>query len=95
MEAIRLQQIVQEDGELHIPNVPVVKGQQVEVLLLFRSVPSKLKRRHMTARELLNSELIGLWKERTDIADSSVYASQLREQAQRRLGISDDYFLYI
>lgn len=95
MEAIRIQQIVQEDGELHIPNVPVVKGQQVEVLLLLRSVPPKLKRGHTTARELLNLELIGLWRERTDIADSSIYARQLREQAQRRPGISNDYSLYI
>jgi len=91
MEAIRIQQIVQEDGELHIPNVPVVKGQQVEVLLLFRSVSPKLKRRHMTALDLLNSELIGLWKDRTDITDSSVYARQLREQAQQRPGIGDAY----
>ena len=91
MEAIRLQQVVQEDGELYIPNLPVVKGQQVEVVLLLRSLPAKVKRRRMTASQLINSELIGLWKERTDITDSLSYARQLREQAERRVGINDDY----
>ncbi len=82
MEAIRVQQIVQEDGELYIPNLPVVKGQQVEVVLLLRSTPPKAKRQRMTARQLLNSGLVGLWKDRTEILDSSIYARQLREQAQ-------------
>ncbi|MFN8486660.1 MAG: hypothetical protein U0350_03650 [Caldilineaceae bacterium] len=89
MEAIRLQKIVQEDGELYLPNLPVVKGQQVEVVVLMRSLTPKTKRQCMTARQLLNSGLIGLWKNRTDITDSSSYARQLREQAQRRSGISN------
>ena len=91
METIRLQKIVQEDGELHIPNLPVVKGQLVEVVLLLRSLPPTTKRQRMTARQLLNSGLIGLWKDRSDITDSSIYARQLREQAQRRSGIGDDH----
>ncbi|MBI3914772.1 MAG: hypothetical protein HY327_11395 [Chloroflexi bacterium] len=41
------------------------------------------RRKYMTARELLNSDLIGMWKDRTDIGDSAVFARQLREQAQR------------
>jgi hypothetical protein len=92
MEAIRLQQTIQKRGELTIRNLPVEVGQQVEVLLLF--TPSeKSKRPRLTARQLLHSGLIGLWKERQDIADSASYARQLREQAQRRPdigGITDD-----
>ena len=80
MEAIRVQQTVKKSGELTIKNLLVQKGQQVEVLLLF-TPPSKRPR--LTAKQLLNSELIGLWKNRTDIADSLEYARQLREQAQR------------
>ena len=38
----------------------------------------------MTARNLLDSELIGLWEERTDISDSLSYARCLREQVQQR-----------
>ena len=86
MEAIRMQQTIQKRGELTIRNLPVEEGQQVEVLLLF--TPSvKSKRPRLTARQLLHSGLIGLWKERQDIPDSASYARQLREQAQRRPGI--------
>lgn len=92
MEAIRMQQTIQKRGELTIRNLPVEKGQQVEVLLLF--TPSETsKRPRLTARQLLHSGLIGLWKERQDITDSAGYARQLREQAQRRPGtgiITDD-----
>ncbi len=37
-----------------------------------------------TASQLAHSELVGLWKDRDDIADSADYARQLREQAQKR-----------
>jgi hypothetical protein len=87
VQAIRVQQTVQKNGELTIANLPVVKGQQVEVLLLFTS-SERSKRPRLTARKLLDSGLIGLWKERTDITDSAAYARQLREQAQRRPGIN-------
>lgn len=83
MQAIRLQQTVQENGEIHLTNLPVIKGQAVELLLLFVPQVKQAKKR-LTARALLHSGLIGLWKERTDITDSAVYARQLREQAQRR-----------
>ncbi len=81
-QAIRLQQTLQKDGELHITNLPFVKGQEVELVLSFVSRPKPKKR--LTARRLLNSGLIGLWKNRSDITDSAVYARQLRAQAQRR-----------
>ncbi len=40
--------------------------------------------RHLTVGEFRESGLIGLWKDRTDIEDSAVYARELREQVQRR-----------
>ena len=88
MQAIRIQQTVKKNGELVITNLPVTKGQRVEVLLLFTPSSAELQRPRLTARRLLNSGLIGLWKDRTDITDSATYARQLREQAQRRPGIS-------
>ena len=88
MEAIRVQQTVQKSGELVIRNLPVEKGQRVEVLLLF-GMPEDTTRPRLTARQLLNSGLIGLWQERQDITDSASYARQLRQQAQRRPGIGD------
>ena len=88
MEAIRVQQTVRENGELTIVNLPVQKGQQVEILLLFTPLA---KRPRLTAKQLLNSGLVGLWKDRTDITDNLAYARQLREQAQKRPGIDSDY----
>ena len=82
MQALRFQQTVQKNGEIHLANLPVVKGQQVELLLLYS--PQVKHKKRLTARQLLNSSLIGLWQDRTDITDSVVYARQLGEQAQKR-----------
>ncbi len=49
-----------------------------------RAARPRPSRKYLTARQLLNSDLIGMWEDRTDIGDSSVYARQLREQAQKR-----------
>ena len=38
-------------------------------------------RRPLTAHQLRQSDLIGLWKDRADIQDSAAYVRQLREQA--------------
>jgi hypothetical protein len=82
MQALRFQQTIQKNGEIHLANLPVVKGQQVELLLLFS--PQVERKKRLTARQLLDSSLIGLWQDRTDITDSVMYARQLREQAQKR-----------
>jgi hypothetical protein len=41
-------------------------------------------KRRMTAADLLNSDLVGLWADRTDIGDSREFARRLREKAQTR-----------
>ena len=85
MEAIRLHKVVERDGEILVTGLPCKKGQYVEMILLIE--PSARPRRpYLTARRLLHSGLIGLWKDRKDIEDSAAYARQLREQAQRRRG---------
>ena len=40
--------------------------------------------RALTARELLQSGLVGLWADREDIDDSLSFARRLRRQAERR-----------
>jgi hypothetical protein len=40
--------------------------------------------RELTARELLDSELVGLWAERRDISDSTAFARRLRHRAEHR-----------
>jgi len=89
MEAIRIQQVIAEDGRVSITGLPYKKGQFVEIILL----PQPLKtvsRSRLTVRQLRQSGLIGLWKDRDDIGDSVAYARQLREQAQQRGDTHDD-----
>jgi len=38
----------------------------------------------VTAADLVNSDVVGLWADRADIPDSREFARQLREKAQRR-----------
>jgi hypothetical protein len=40
----------------------------------------------MTGKELLESGLIGIWRKRKGIGNSSVFARQLRRRASRRAG---------
>jgi hypothetical protein len=83
MEAVRLHRIIEKDGELLITDLPCKKGQQVEVIVLTEP-PATSQPSRLTAKRLLESGVVGLWQDRTDIADSAAYARQLRETAQRR-----------
>jgi hypothetical protein len=42
------------------------------------------RKRPLTASELLASGLVGIWSDRTDVADSQEFARRLREQSQTR-----------
>jgi hypothetical protein len=46
--------------------------------------------RELTARALLQSDLVGLWADRDDIGDSLTFARQLRRQAEHRRGTTND-----
>ena len=85
MEAIRIHKIVEKDGEILVTGLPYKKGQNVEIILISESA-TRSKKRPLTASQILHSGLVGLWKDREDIEDSSSYARQLREQAQKRRG---------
>ncbi len=80
MEAMRINRVVQKDGEVLIQGLPCKKGQQLEIILLFQPP----QRETLTANKLLNSGLAGLWNDRNDIGDSAEYARKLRDEAQRR-----------
>lgn len=82
VKALRTYTIVEKDGEINLTGLPCKKGQRVETIILFQT-PQGAKI-SLTAQRLLDSGLIGLWKDRTDIGDSTAYARRLREQAQRR-----------
>jgi hypothetical protein len=83
MNAIRIYTTVEQDGEIHVENLPLKKGQQIEVILLAEQT-GKGATEFLTAKGLLESSIVGLWSDRTDISNSPEYARQLREQAQRR-----------
>ncbi|MBK9713377.1 MAG: hypothetical protein IPO81_19040 [Kouleothrix sp.] len=83
MDAIRIYTIVEQDGEIHLANMPIKRGQRVEMIVLTES-PATGERPPLTAAGLLSSGLVGLWEGREDIADSSAFARQLRDQAQHR-----------
>ena len=83
MEAIRLHQVVEKDGEILLTGLPFRKGQLVEMIVL-PDAPAPQERPPLTVRALMESGLIGMWKDRDDIGDSAEFARKLREQAQRR-----------
>ncbi len=83
METIHFHKIVEKDGEISVTGLPCKKGQTVEMTL--RIEPSAAPvRSQLTARKLLHSGLVGMWKDRDEVGDSADYARQLREQAQGR-----------
>ena len=83
MEAVRRHAVVDKDGQVRIDGLPYKKGDKIEVILLKEK---RGGRPHggMTARELVNSPLVGIWADREDITDSSEFARRLRERAEHR-----------
>ncbi len=72
-QAIRLQQIVEEDGEIYLSGLPVVKGQEVEVIILFS--PLTESKKTFTARQLLDSGLIGMWENRMELGEDKKHVN--------------------
>ena len=83
MHAIQLHKMLEQDGRLLLTELPFRKGQAIDLILL-GDLPAKTPKPLLTADVLLQSEIVGLWKDRQDIGDSTEYARQLREQAQQR-----------
>jgi hypothetical protein len=90
MEAIRVEQVVTEDGKIVITGLPYKKGQVVEVIVFAQpQEPAPCPR--LTVRQLRESGIIGLWRDRSDIQDGTTYARQLRDRAR----ICTNHFRYI
>ena len=83
IEVVQVHKVLAKDGEVVITGLPYKRGQSVEIIV-FPQPTTPPPRARLTAGHLRRSGLIGLWQDREDIGDSSVYARQLREQAQRR-----------
>jgi hypothetical protein len=78
--ARNLKQLERASGQLKAGPTLEVPGECTD--------PGDAGERPMTASELFDaiqsSGLIGMWKNRTDIGDSSAYARELRRRAQER-----------
>jgi hypothetical protein len=80
MEAIRVHPLIVKEGKVVVTDLPFKTGQYVEVIVLPRRVEKISRTRFAaktfaskTVRQLRQSGLIGLWKNRDDIIDSAVY----------------------
>lgn len=83
VEAMRIEKTLEKDGEIVLKGLPYRKGEKVELIVL--SGPSEQQEpRGMTAEDLLNSGLVGMWKDRKDIGDSSEFARKLRARVEKR-----------
>jgi hypothetical protein len=89
-ERVTKRQIVEELRDLE-------PGRWLEVLdfigylkHLATSEHERARPRKMTARDLLQSDLTGMWADREDIGDSLTFARQLRQQAEYRWRATND-----
>jgi bifunctional DNA-binding transcriptional regulator/antitoxin component of YhaV-PrlF toxin-antitoxin module len=87
MDTIRIVTTIEEDGEIRLSNLPLKRGQRVELVVRSEGEPAVPP--PLTADRLLATTLIGLWADREDLGESSTFARQLRDEAQRRNRGSD------
>ncbi len=94
MGSIQMDTVVVKDGviDMKVTGLPFKKGQEVKVTFRPKGRSSKTKGKGATrypfssAGRLLNSPLIGMWKDRKDIGNSVEFARKLRERASHRQG---------
>lgn len=90
MEAVRMQHIVENDGEVVVKGTPFKKGQCLEIILFPQTCQAE-EETYFTVGDFKKSGLIGLWRDRDEIKDSAAYARNLREHAQKRRNIDYDF----
>ena len=78
-EKLRVERIVEKD----VKTLAYGKGQKLKTNELPQA--HKKKQPCLTVGDFKKSGLIGVWKDRNDIQDSSVYSRQLRDKAQQRI----------
>ncbi len=78
MNSIILHGVITPDGQLEIVLPSDLSPGPVEVEIRREAIDG------LTLGEILDSGLVGLWADRTDIQDSVMYARELRRRASRR-----------
>ena len=80
--ALRQKVKVERGGVIHLRSRSLKAGTTAEVIVLVEA--DKATEKAMTAADLLESGLVGMWAERKDIGDNLEFACSLRSQASRR-----------
>jgi hypothetical protein len=78
MQSIHLQQVIEKDGEVVLKGLPFMKGQPVEITVQ----PQAEKRETLTVGKFRESGLIGMWKDRDDIGDSTEFSRKIRNEIE-------------
>ena len=73
--------VVAHGGRLVLEDEAFHEGESFEVVAQGSEAP----KRTMTARDLLQSDLVGMWADREDIGDSVEYAQRLRRQVEENV----------
>lgn len=69
-----------KNGTVTLTGLPLKEGEEAKLTIRLEKPPCQ----PMTARDLLQSGLVGIWKDRDDISDSPEFARRLREESQNR-----------
>jgi hypothetical protein len=77
MDSIILHGMVNDKGELLVDIPANLPPGPVEIEIRLENLPG------INARQILDSEFVGMWADRDDINDSVEYAQQLRRRASR------------
>ncbi len=80
--AIRQRVVVQKGGVIQVQSPELKPGTSAEVIILMETTQTVEQK--MTAGDLLDSGLIGLWASRSDLGDSLTFAQRLRRRAENR-----------
>ena len=81
VRTVSLHTDIPDNRELHIRLPADVPAGPADVVIVV-SVPATPLTK--TFGDFLDSEFVGMWKDRTDITDSVAFARHLREEAWRR-----------
>ncbi|MGC1377256.1 MAG: hypothetical protein WA821_13585 [Anaerolineales bacterium] len=82
--AIRQKVTIGRGGLISLRSRALKAGSTAEVIVLVDEEVQEPVKKPMTGKDLLDSGLVGLWADRTDIGDSLEFAQALRAQAERR-----------
>jgi hypothetical protein len=79
----RTHKAMQKNGKIVLTGLPFEEGQQLEVIVLADS-DKPVRKGGLTAKELVRSDIVGIWKNRKDIKDTISFARELRKKAESR-----------